>query len=81
MTMGCGVSTSCGEEDAMLEQRTPTLLEDLGQVAQLYGTVIWMFGQRVKYGPRWEEKLSNEAVRHLALAEDYQPEHAVRHTN
>ena len=44
-------------------QRTPSLLQDLGTVVRLYGTVFWMLGQRLQHGQRWEEKLTAEALR------------------
>ena len=65
----------------MAEQRTPTLLRDIGTVARLYGTVFWMFGQRVKRGPNWEEKLTEEALRSSAPSETYEPRAAGRHHN
>jgi hypothetical protein len=78
---GCGVSTICGEEDAMAGQRTPTLFQDLGTVARLYGTVFWMFGQRVKRGPDWEEKLTEEALGAYAPGRTYEPDPALQRHN
>jgi hypothetical protein len=76
---GCGVSTICGEEDAMAGQRTPTLFQDLGTVARLYGTVFWMFSQRVKYGPDWEDRVTADALRDYTPGQTYEPEPALRH--
>ncbi len=62
-------------------QRTPTLLQDLGTVVRLYGTVFWMMGQRLQRGPRWEEKLTAEVVRIHAFTSSHDARHVVRHPN
>ncbi len=62
-------------------QRTPTLLQDLGTVVRLYGTVFWMMGQRLQRGPRWEEKLTAEVVRIYVFSTSYDARHVVRHPN
>ena len=62
-------------------QRTPTLLQDLGTVVRLYGTVFWMMGQRLQRGPRWEEKLTAEVVRTYAFGTDHDARHVARHPN
>ncbi len=48
-------------------RRTPSLLQDLGTVVRLYGTVFWMLGQRLQHGQRWEQRLTNEALRTYGL--------------
>jgi hypothetical protein len=64
----------------MREQRTPTLFRDLGTVARLYGTVFWMFGQRLLRGPRWDEKLTEEAL-HVREGRFRKMTRMVRHHN
>lgn len=62
-------------------QRTPTLLEDLGTVVRLYGTVFWMMSQRVQHGPRWEQKLTAEAFQPYAYSTRHDARRVVRHPN
>ena len=62
-------------------QRTPTLLQDLGTVVRLYGTVFWMLGQRLKHGQRWEQKLATEVLRTYGLGADQDTSSVVRHPN
>ena len=62
-------------------QRTPTLLQDLGTVARLYGTIFWMLGQRLQRGPRWEQKLAAEALRPYGFSASHDARRVVRHPN
>ncbi len=62
-------------------QRTPTLLQDLGTVVRLYGTVFWMLGQRLQRGQRWEEKLTAEALRPYGYSTSDDAHPVVRHPN
>jgi hypothetical protein len=47
----------------MKEERTPTLFQDIGTIARLYGNVFWMLGQRLQRGPGWEAKLTEDTLR------------------
>ncbi len=60
---------------------TPTLLQDLGTVVRLYGTVFWMIGQRLQRGPRWEEKVTAKALRAYGYSTKHDARHVGRHTN
>ncbi len=62
-------------------QRTPTLLQDLGTVVRLYGTVFWMNSQRLQRGPRWEEKVTAKALRAYGYSTSHDARHVGRHTN
>ncbi len=62
-------------------QRTPTLLQDLGTVVRLYGTVFWMLSQRLQRGPRWEEKLTAETLRPYGFSTSHDAHHVRRHPN
>lgn len=62
-------------------QRTPTLLQDLGTVARLYGTIFWMLGQRLQRGPRWEQKVAAEALRPYGFSTSHDARRVVRHPN
>ena len=62
-------------------QQTPTLLQDLGTVVRLYGTVFWMMSQRLQRGPRWEEKLTAETLRAYGFSTNHDAHHVVRHPN
>ncbi len=62
-------------------QRAPTLLQDLGTVVRLYGTVFWMMGQRLQHGPRWEQKLNTEALRTYEYSTGHDARHVGRHPN
>lgn len=62
-------------------QRTPSLFEDLGAVARLYGTVFWMIGQRLQHGRRWEQKLTSDALRSYGYGAEHDARKAVRHPN
>jgi len=46
----------------MKEERTPTLFQDIGTIARLYGNVFWMLGQRLQRGPGWEAKLTQDVL-------------------
>ena len=62
-------------------QRTPTLLQDLGTVVHLYGTVFWMLGQRLKHGQRWELKLTTEILQTYGSGPGQDARGVVRHRN
>ncbi|HEY5624848.1 MAG TPA: hypothetical protein VIT93_00010 [Dehalococcoidia bacterium] len=62
-------------------QQTPTLLQDLGTVVRLYGTVFWMMGQRLQHGPLWEQRLTDEAVRTYGFGAMHDVRRTVRHPN
>ena len=62
-------------------QRTPTLLQDLGTVVRLYGTIFWMLGQRLQRGPRWEQKVAAEALRPYGFSTSHDARRVVRHPN
>lgn len=62
-------------------RRTPTLLQDLGTVASLYGTVFWMMGQRLQRGPHWEQKLTAETVRAYEGSTVHDARRVERHHN
>ncbi len=62
-------------------QRTPTLLQDLGTVVRLYGTVFWMLGQRLQRGQRWEQELTAEALRPYGFSARHDARRVVRHPN
>jgi hypothetical protein len=49
----------------------PTLFEDIGNIAGLYGTVLWMIGQRLQRGQHWEEKLTREVLRRQGFIPGY----------
>ena len=46
----------------MKEQRAPTLFQDIGNIARLYGNVFWMLGQRLQRGPGWDVKLTRDVL-------------------
>lgn len=48
--------------------RDPSVVRDLGALADLYRTVFWMMGRRIQHGPTWQERLEKEAL-DLALDE------------
>jgi hypothetical protein len=54
------------------EDRTPTLIQEVGTLAGLYRTVFWMMGKRLQYGPDWEERLTEHALHRPQRS----PEHA-----
>ena len=62
-------------------RRTPSLLQDLGTVVRLYGTVFWMLGQRLHHGRRWEEKLTAEALRPYGYKASDDVHGVVQHPN
>ncbi|MCH7484930.1 MAG: hypothetical protein IIA90_07275 [Chloroflexi bacterium] len=62
-------------------QQPPTLLQDLGTVVRLYGTVFWMLGQRLQRGQRWEQKLTAEALRTYGFSDSEDARTVVRHPN
>ncbi len=62
-------------------QRTPTLLQDLGTVVRLYGTVFWMLSQRLQRGRRWEQKLTAEALQTYGFSAGEEARRVVRHPN
>jgi len=62
-------------------QRPPTLLQDLGTVVRLYGTVFWMLGQRLQHGQRWEQILTAEALRPYGFSTSHDAASVVRHPN
>ena len=62
-------------------QRTPTLLQDLGTVGRLYGTVFWMLGQRLQHGQRWEQKRTAEVLRAYGYGTHHDARRVVRHPN
>lgn len=39
--------------------KDPSVAQDLGAIADLYRTVIWMIGQRMHYGPHWQAHLDD----------------------
>ena len=41
---------------------SPFVLRDLIAVAGLYRNVAWMFGQRMRRGPDWQQQMFDEAV-------------------
>lgn len=41
----------------------PTLVKDLGALADLYRTVFWMMGQRIQHGRTWQERLERDVIR------------------
>ena len=62
-------------------QRTPTLLQDLGTVARLYGTVFWMLGQRLQHGQSWEQRLVAETLRSYESSASHDARQEMRHPN
>ncbi|HEY5641168.1 MAG TPA: hypothetical protein VIW01_14075 [Dehalococcoidia bacterium] len=62
-------------------QRSPTLLQDLGTVAHLYGTVFWMLGRRLQHGRRWEQKLAAMSLRSYGFGTDHDARRMMRHPN
>ena len=46
---------------------SPSVLRDVTAMAGLYRDVAWMFGQRVRRGPEWQQKLFDESVRLQAM--------------
>lgn len=62
-------------------QRSPTLLQDLGTVFRLYGTVFWMMGQRLQRGPRWEQKLAATTLRSYGFGTSHDARRVERHHN
>ena len=62
-------------------QRTPTLLQDLGTVARLYGTVFWMLGQRLQHGQSWEQRLAAETLRSYESSAGHDARQEMRHPN
>lgn len=57
----------------MKEQRTPTLFQEIGTIARLYGNVFWMLGQRLQRGPGWDVKLTEHALRSQGLYTEQNP--------
>ena len=49
------------------QKESSGLLQDLGAIAGLYRTVFTLMGRRIHYGPEWEERLADEALRINAL--------------
>jgi hypothetical protein len=62
-------------------RRTPSLLQDLGTVARLYGTVFWMLGQRLQHGQRWEQRLASETLRSYEVSASDDAHQVMRHPN
>ena len=62
-------------------QRTPTLVQDLGTVVTLYGTVFWMLSQRLQHGPRWEQKRAAEVLRAYGFSTGHDARRVSRHPN
>ena len=62
-------------------KQSSTLLQDLGAIAHLYGTVFRMLGQRLLHGPRWEQKLTSKALRSYGFGAGHDARRALRHPN
>jgi hypothetical protein len=44
------------------EARDPSIVKDLGALADLYRTFFWMMGQRIQHGPGWQQRLEKEVL-------------------
>jgi len=45
------------------QTKDPSLGQELGGLADLYRTVFFMMGRRLRDGPRWEDRLREETLR------------------
>lgn len=56
------------------KQSSPSILQDLGAVAGLYRTVVWMFSQQLRHGSDWQQQLYDESMRIPTPAESRERE-------
>jgi hypothetical protein len=80
ISVGCGAYNFLEEERPMETKRQePGIVEDLGSIAGLYRTVIWMMGKRIRYGQGWEERMAADALQQMREEEAHA--RAGRHTH
>lgn len=52
------------------KRNRPTLIQDLGTIAELYRTVFWLISQQIRHGRDWQRHVAGNGPWMMVLPEE-----------